>query len=201
MGAVHIGICHNNNLVVAELGNIEVVVNSRSKRRDHGTNLSVCIDLVQSGFLHVQNLSSQRQDGLVCLASGFLGGSAGGISLYQVDLAVLRILVRTVCQLSRQSQAVQSGLSSGHLPGTSGSRPGSLGQNGFFADDFRNARVLLQEIGQLLAYHVQHSRPGLRIAKFLLGLALKLRLLQLHADNRSQALPDILSGKRRLVLL
>ena len=53
MGAVHVRIGHNNNLVVAQLGNIEIIVNSCSESGNHGLNLRIGVDLVQTGFLHV----------------------------------------------------------------------------------------------------------------------------------------------------
>ena len=53
MGAIHIGIGHDNNLVVAELRDIEILVDSCSEGCDHGFNLRVSVDPVESRLLHV----------------------------------------------------------------------------------------------------------------------------------------------------
>ena len=53
MGTVHIGIGHNDDLVVAELRDIEILVDSRSEGRDHGFDLRVSVNTVESRLLHV----------------------------------------------------------------------------------------------------------------------------------------------------
>lgn len=70
-----------------------------------------------------------------------------------------------------------------------------------FTHNFGNCRVLLQEIGQLLAYNTVYSRSGLAVAQFLLGLAFKLRLADLNADNGCKTFTDIFTGKAFFVIL
>ena len=152
-------------------------------------------------IFHIQDLTAQRQDGLCGTASCLFGGSAGGISLYNVDFTVFRIFIGAVSQLSGQGHALQSCFSSGQLPCFSGSLPGTLRQNGFLTDGLGHGRILLQEIGKLLAYHTVHRAPGLGISKLLLGLSLKLGILYLHTDNGSHTFPDVFSGKVRLIVL
>ena len=53
MGAIHIGIGHDDDLVVAELRDIEILVDSRSKRRYHGFDLRVSVNTVKSRLFHV----------------------------------------------------------------------------------------------------------------------------------------------------
>ena len=100
MGAVHVGIRHNNNLMITQLTNIKIFMNPGSESRNHGFDLRICIDLIQPCLFHIQNLSAKRKDCLGCAVAGRFGGTAGGISLHDIDLAIHRILVGTVCQLS-----------------------------------------------------------------------------------------------------
>ena len=53
MGTVHIGIRHNNDLVISQFGNIEIFVDSCAESRDHGFDLRIGIDFVQSCLLHI----------------------------------------------------------------------------------------------------------------------------------------------------
>ena len=106
MGPVHVRVGHDNNLVVPKLGNIKILVDSRSKGGDHGFDLRIAVDSVKPCLLHVENLSSQGENSLGSPASGRLGRAAGGISLYDVNLTFSRILIRTVRQLTRQGHAV-----------------------------------------------------------------------------------------------
>ena len=73
MGTVHISIRHDDYLVIAKLRDIKVIVDARAEGSDHGFDLSVAVDPVKSGLLHVKDLSSQGKNGLVCPASRCLG--------------------------------------------------------------------------------------------------------------------------------
>ena len=93
MCTINIGIGHDDDLVITKLADIKILMDSRSKCCDHSFDLGICINFIQTCFLYVQDLTSQRQDSLCHTVSGSLCGTTGGISLYDVDLAVLRILV------------------------------------------------------------------------------------------------------------
>ena len=58
MGSVYIGIGHDDDLIVAQLGDIKIIVNSRAEGGNHGPDLRVAVDLVQPGLLHVEDFSS-----------------------------------------------------------------------------------------------------------------------------------------------
>ena len=107
MGAVHVGIGHDDDLVVSEFADIKVVMDAGPECGDHGLDLGVSVYFIKSCLLYIKDLSPQRQDGLRCTVSGRLRGSAGGISLYDVDLAVFRVLVRAVGKFSRKGCGVK----------------------------------------------------------------------------------------------
>ena len=104
MRTVHIGIGHNDNLVVAKLADIKVVAVSlrktASKGIDHGLDLGIGKDFVNASFFYIQNLASNRQDGLEMAVSGSLGGTAGRISFDDKNLADIGIAALTVGQLA-----------------------------------------------------------------------------------------------------
>ncbi len=104
MRTVHIGIGHNDNLVVAKLADIKVVAVSlrktASKGIDHGLDLGIGKDFVNAGFFYIQNLASNRQDGLEMAVSGGFGGAAGRISFDNKDLADIGITAFAVGQFA-----------------------------------------------------------------------------------------------------
>ena len=57
MGAVHIGIRHDDDFMIAQLGVVKFVTDTRTQRRDHRLELIVAIHLVRPGLFHVQHLA------------------------------------------------------------------------------------------------------------------------------------------------
>ena len=57
MGAVHIGICHDDDLVVAQLVLIELLADTGAQRDDDRLELVVAVDLVHPCLFHVEHLS------------------------------------------------------------------------------------------------------------------------------------------------
>ena len=143
MSTIHIGIGHNDDLVITQFCNIKILMDTGSESSDHGFDLGISINLIQSCFLYVQDFSTQRKNCLCCTASCYLCGTTGGITLYNVDLAVFRIFIGAVCQFSRKGHSLQSGFSSGQITGFTGCLTGTLCQQGFLADCLCNRRILL----------------------------------------------------------
>ena len=193
MRAIHVGIGHDDDLVIPQLGDVEIFVDAGSKGRDHGADLRIAQDPVQSCLFHVQDLSAERQDRLCFPDPCLLCASACRVSLNDEDLAVFRIFIRAVCQFSRKASAGQRALSCGFPCFPCGiSCP--LCQKGLFTDRPRDLWVLLQIIGQLLPDNGIDGRSGLGVSEFLFGLTLKLRILDFDRNDRAQTFPDILSG-------
>ena len=88
---VHVSISHNNNLVIAQFCNIKIIAvalgKSTAKSIDHSLDFRICKDFVDACFLHVQNLTPDRQDCLIHTVSCCLCRSSGRISLHNKYLA------------------------------------------------------------------------------------------------------------------
>ena len=102
MRAVDIGIGHDNDFVVAELADIKVIMHAAAESRDHRADFFIGVNSFFSCLFDIENLAAQRKNRLRCTASRGFRGASRGISLDQKDFTFLRILVRTVCQLSGQ---------------------------------------------------------------------------------------------------
>ena len=81
MGAIHVGIRHDDYFVIAELGFVKIRIHARTERGYHAFDFRIAENFVQTGFFNVQNLSAQRKDGLKMPVASFLGGTACGVSL------------------------------------------------------------------------------------------------------------------------
>src|SRR5881409_902750 len=62
--AVHVGVGHDDDLVVAGVVDLEALAHAGADRRDDGPDLLVGEDLVDARLLDVQDLASQREDRL-----------------------------------------------------------------------------------------------------------------------------------------
>ena len=93
MRSIDVGIGHDDDLVISQLGNIEVVMNSCTESGDHCLDLGIAINLIQSCLLYIQDLPTKRQDRLGCSVTGCLRRTSRRVSLYNIDLALGWILV------------------------------------------------------------------------------------------------------------
>ena len=201
MGTVHVGIRHDNDLVITEFGNIEIIMDAGAEGSDHCFDLFIGVDPVFPGLFHIQDLSAQGQDGLGRSAACGFGTAARGISLYQENFTVLGILIGTVRQLAGKTHGIQDRFPSGHFPGLPGRFPGPLGHQGFINNGPGNGRILFQKIFQLFGNNTVRGAPGFHIAQLLLGLPFKLGILDLDADDCRDAFTDILTGQIGFIVL
>src|SRR6202040_3068149 len=112
-----VGIGHQDQLAVAQLARIEVVLaDPASQRRDHGANLFVPQHLVVPGLLDVENLSLQRKDRLELTVAALLGRPACRLSLDKVEFAAIRLPLGAIGKLTRQSAAIKRALAPGQVP-------------------------------------------------------------------------------------
>ena len=82
-----------------------------------------------------------------------------------------------------------------------GGEPGDRSALRLARDVLALARVLLEPLAELVVDDLLHERLGLGVAELGLGLALELRLGQLDADDRGQALADVVAGEVGVLLL
>src|SRR5229473_5629339 len=77
---------HDDHMVVAQFVDVELLANPCAECRDQVADLLGREDLVLAGLLDIENLSSQRQDGLEATVARAFGRTTGGVTLHQVDL-------------------------------------------------------------------------------------------------------------------
>ena len=208
MAAVHVGIGHDDDLVIAETAEVHVLfagfVFLRHAHAEGGVDI---LDLLAvectafSGLLHVQDLASQRQDGLVAAVASLLGGAACGVTLDEEKFALLGIILGAVRKFTGQACACHDCLALNHLTSLACSSTCGSGEHDLIYDSLCEFRILFQINIHGGGGCLRNRGRDLGIAEFGLGLALELRLGDLDGDNCSKALAEILGGKFYLRLL
>ena len=164
VGAVDVGVRHQDDLVVAELLVVELVGlggEPDAERGDDVLDLLVVEDLVEPGLLDVQDLAAQREDGLEVAVARLLRRAAGRVALDEVELATRP----GPCDAQSASLPGRPPPPKALLRWTS-SRPrraavaGLRAQDHLLDDRLGLARVVLQPLGQLLPRRGSRRRPA-----------------------------------------
>ena len=201
MGSVHVGVGHDDDLAVAQAGDVEIVLaDAGTERGDHGADFFVPQHLVVAGFLHVQDLAPQRQDRLIAPVASALGGAAGRFALDQEQLAALRIALLAVGQLSGQAAGIHRALATRQIAGFASRFAGARRVDRLADDLLHHRRILVEILAQLFVDELDHVALDVGV-ELALGLAFELRLRQLHADHRRQALAHVVAGQVLLDVL
>src|SRR5450631_1701156 len=124
MQAIHISVGHEDDLVIARLGQVEVLTDAGAKARDEGLDLVVGQDLVDPGLLDVEDLAADGQDRLVVRVAPSNRRTAGGVTLDDEDLTDGGVTALAVAQLARQAAGLQQSLAAGGLASLTRRHPG-----------------------------------------------------------------------------
>ena len=151
MASVHIGIGHDDNLVVTQLTEIHsllsVFILLRHSHAECGIDITDFLTVerpVFCSFLHVQNLTSKRKDSLDATVTSLLCSTACGISLDEEELALFRISFGAVCKFTRHTGTGHYSLALNHFTRLSGSVSGCGGENDFLYDNLRILRIFFE---------------------------------------------------------
>src|SRR5215217_7327451 len=199
MASVHVGVGHDDDLVVAGLRDVEGLSHPGPYSADHGLYLDVGEDLVNVGLLDVEDLASQGQYSLEVPLPALLCATTSRVALDDVQLAPRRILGRTIRQLAGERRALEVALADGvaHLPR---GLPRPRGLQRLVDDRLRLGRPLLEELGEKAVRGALHEAFDLGVPELGLGLPLELRIPQLDRDDCREPLPDVVAGKVLLLL-
>ena len=92
MASVHIGVRHDDDATVANFRSVKVLANAALQRLNQRANFLKAQHLVQARLLHIQQLSTQRQNGLQHVIAPTLGASTGGVTFNNEQLGALHIV-------------------------------------------------------------------------------------------------------------
>src|ERR671933_632739 len=121
--ADHVGVRHQDHLVVASALEVELVADAGADRGDERLDLLVAQHLVDARALDVEDLAAQRQHRLRVPVAPLLRRAAGGVALDDEDLAQRRVLDRAVGELAGQARVLERALAAGGGAGPCARRP------------------------------------------------------------------------------
>src|SRR5207248_10953320 len=179
--AINVGIGHENDVAVAQLGRIKIfLADAGAERGDHGADLFVTEHLVVARFLDVEDLSFQRQDGLETAVAALLGGAASGFALHQEQFAAFGLALGAIGELAGQAAAIERALAASEVAGSARRLASTRGFDGFVDDLASYRRILLEKRAQAFVDESLHKAGDIGV-ELAFVLAFELRLQQLHA--------------------
>ena len=111
MRAVHVGVGHDDDLVVAQLVGVELFgPDAGAERRDQRADFLAGQHLVEAGALDIEDLAAQRQHGLIFARPALLGRTTGRITLDDEEFGLGRIALLAVGQLAGQAGDIERAL-------------------------------------------------------------------------------------------
>ena len=201
MRTVNVGVGHQNDLVIAQLGRIEVIhSDARAKRRDHGPDLVVTEHLVVTGFLDVENLALQRKDRLIPAMPALFGRAASRFALDNEDFRGPRVFLLAIGELAGQAPAIESALAAGQISRLARGFPGPGSVQRLLHDLLRHCGVHFKISAKLVIDKSNHLTLNVAV-EFALGLTFELRLRQLYADHGGEALANVVAAEILLDVL
>ena len=197
MGAVHVGVRHDDDLVVAQLLDVELLADAGAERGDQGADLLAGEHLVDAGALDVENLAAQRQHRLELAVAALLGGAAGGIALDDEQLGLGGVALLAVGELAGQRGDVERALAAGQLARLAGGLAGGGGLHHLADDALGLGRMLLEPGLQRLVEDALDHRADFGGDQLVLGLGREFGVRHLAGQDRGQPLAAVLAGERR----
>jgi hypothetical protein len=82
MGAVDVGVGHDDDAVIAQLVGVEILADAGAERSNQRSDLLARQHLVDPRAFDIEDLAPQRQHRLKLAITALLGGAAGGIALH-----------------------------------------------------------------------------------------------------------------------
>src|SRR6202023_3357635 len=110
MGAIDIGVGHNDDLFVAKVVFLVMRSGAAPERLDKIVELLIARELVARGAGDVQDFAAQRQYRLVGAIARLLGGAAGGIAFGNKEFRSMRGIIRAIRELSGKPELARRGL-------------------------------------------------------------------------------------------
>src|SRR5204863_9634117 len=121
------------------------------------------------------------------------GGAAGRVALDNEQRGEGGIAHGAVGELARKRGVLERGLAAREVARLPSGLAGARGLHRLHDDLARLGGVLLEEIAERAIDHLLHEALDRRVAELGLGLALELRLWDLHRDDRGKPLTDVLA--------
>ena len=193
--AVDVGVRHDDDLAVAELGDIEVFADAGPEGSDEGADRVRGQSSVQARLFDVEDLAADRQDGLALGVAAADGGAACGVALDDEDFTFGGRARGAVAQLAGHGGGFEDALAARGLTRLASGDAGGLGGLTLGDDGLSVGGVGVEPVGELGIYLLGDESAGFGVAELGLCLAFELRFGELDRDDGSQAFADVVTGE------
>ena len=196
MGAVDIGVGHDDDFFVAKICVLVMRAGAASQRLNKIAQLLISGELVARGVGDVEDFSAQRQHGLGGAVARLFGRSARRIALDDEEFRSLRRIVRAIRELSWEPELARRGFARDIFFGAAAGA--FLGAFDRPIEEFggvrrRRRKPMIEGIA-----HDSLDDPGCLIGqKPAFVLALKFRLAKKDRDHRGAGRHDVIAGDER----
>ena len=202
MRAVDVGVGHDDDLVVAQLLDVELVAaDAGAERGDERADLFGRQHLVEARPLDIEDLAAQRQHRLKFAVAALLGRAAGRIALDDEEFGLGRIALLAIGELAGQVGDVERALAPRQLARLARRLARQRRLDHLGDDGLGVGGMLLQPLAQQLVDDVLDRRPHLRGDQLVLGLRGEFRVGNLHREHAGQPLAAVVAGEIDLLAL
>ncbi len=196
MGAVHIGVGHDDNAVVTQfVGVVFLAPDATAEGGDERADFLRTDHLVETRLLDVEDLALERQDRLGAAITPLLGGTARRVPFHQKQFGQGRVFFLTIRQFAGQASNVQSPFAAGHFTRLAGGFAGAGSFDHLACHQFGLAGVFQQEFGQFVVHgRFDHALDFGRY-QFVLGLGGELGVGYFHRQHGSQTFAGVVTRR------
>src|SRR4051794_10655590 len=200
--AVDVGVGHDDDLVVAEFGDIEIAgADTGTEGRDHQADFLGGQHLVETRALDVEDLALERKHCLESAIASLLRGAAGRITFDEVDLAETRIALLAIGELARQRRGIERAFATRQVASLARRFACTRGLDDLLDDPFDLARVLFEELAETLSDDLFDPRFHVRGDELVFRLRGEFRIADLDADDGGESFADVVAFERQLQFL
>ena len=147
VGAVDVGVGHDDDLVVAQLVGVEFFAADRGAERHHQiADLLGAQHAIEAGALDIEDLAAQRQHGLGEAVAALRGGAAGAVALDEEDLGLGRVLLGAILELAGEEVDVERRFAARQFARLARGFAGGGGFGDLADDDAGFLRMLLEPL-------------------------------------------------------
>src|SRR5450432_2149555 len=167
-----------------------------AERGDDSLNFGVLQYAVDTCAFDIENLSANRQDRLRTRVAPLACRTTGRVALDDEDFARFWVGGLTVDELAGQAPTAEQTLAvAGQIASLARGDARARRLNALADDLFAFSRILLEPLAELVVARRLHEALDLSVAELGLGLALELRIGQLHRDDAGETFAHIFAAQ------
>jgi len=196
MGPVDIGVGHDDDLVVADLFDIEIFASDAgAERRYQSADFRRRQHLVKPRAFDIEDLAPQRQHRLIQTVACLFRRAPRRVTLDDKKLALFRIALLTIGELAGQAGDVERALAPCQIARLAGGFARRRRLDHLADDGPRLGRMLLEPLPETVADDALDHRAHLGAHQLVFGLRGKLRIGNLDRQHAGQPFAHIVAGE------